>query len=236
MPRTNKTGTMAAPTQQTVEQSTAPAQEVAPAAPATDPAADPASLFDDAPPAPPVAEQPISEPAAPSEPSADDRPEGIDDEQEALPPVDPGPAVHSDGEHSSVAPTEVRLGQVTGLLHRLPLSDVLAYADPFAEKIEAMKFSANVQALQSRMRVSEGRCAPVYFTMNDDFEPEHLLAGDDALSAAKAIGLETVFVVLIDPEDAGPAQAFLNGKLGTSFGSTEDDDLVWRASGYNAES
>lgn len=253
MPRTKKPGTTIDPTQQTEDQSPAPAPAATPAAPEPAPAPDPASLFDDVPPEPPVAEQPDSEPAAPSEPSAEDRPEGIDGVQEETPPaasepvvpemhandvapVAAPPAADPDPVPSSVAPTEVRLGQATGLLHRLPLSDVLAYANPFAEKIEAMTYSAKVQALQPRMRVSEGRCAPVYFTMNDDFEPEHLLAGDDALSAAKAIGLETVFVVLIYPDDADVVQGFLNGQRDTDAGSTEDDELVWRANGYYADS
>lgn len=252
MPRTKNTGTTTAPTQQTKEQTPAPAPAVAPAAPEPEPATSPTSMFDDAPPEPPVAEQPNSELAAPSEPSAEDRPEGIDGVQEETPPTAPElvvPEMHAndmapvatptaadpDPVPSSVAPTEVRLGQATGLLHRLPLSDVLAYADTFAEKIEAMTYSAKVQALQPRMRVSEGRCAPVYFTLNDDFEPEHLLAGDDALSAAKAIGLETVFVVLIYPDDADLVQSFLNGKRDTDAGSTEDDELVWRANGYHAD-
>jgi hypothetical protein len=253
MPRTKNTGTTTAPTQQTQEQTPAPAPAVAPAAPEPEPATNPTSMFDDAPPEPPVAEQPNSEPAAPSEPSAEDRAEGVDGVQEETPPAAPElviqemhandvapvaapPAADPDSEPSSVAPTEVRLGQAIGLLHRLPLSDVLAYADTFAEKIEAMTFSAKVQALQPRMRVSEGRCAPVYFTMNDDFEPEHLLAGDDALSAAKAIGLETVFVILIYPGDADVVQGYLNGKRDTDAGSTEDDELVWQANGYHADS
>jgi hypothetical protein len=279
MPSTKKTGTKAAPKPQTEDQSTAqtPTPEAAPAAPepTPTPAADPTSMFDDAPPEPPVAEQPAVESAAPSEPSAEDRPEGIDGEQEATPPAAPEPdAPPADTEEpteptqgddqqqqpdapaaddakdqdeekpeeqpkseepSSVAPTEVRFGQVVGLLHRMPLGDVLAYADTFAEKIEAMTYSAAVQALQPRMRVSEGRCAPVYFTINDDFEPEHLIAGDDALSAAKAIGLEQVFVVLIYPEDAGAIQSYLASKAGADAPSTEDEELVWRSQGYHAD-
>lgn len=257
MPRTKRTGTMAAPKPQTEEKpvEATPTPEPAPAAPEPTPAPadDTTSLFDDAPSEPPVAEQPTSEPAASSEPSVADRPEGIDDAQAETPPATPAPVIpemHPNDvapvasppaadpapEQSSVSPTEVRLGQVTGLLHRMPLSDVLAYANMFAEKIEAMKFTAAVEALQPRMRVSEGRCAPVYFIMNDDFEPEHLIAGDDALSAAKAIGLEQVYVVLIYPEDAGAIQGYLAAKAGAGSPSTEDDDLVWRSQGYHADS
>ncbi|MCP3735626.1 hypothetical protein M9979_12155 [Sphingomonas sp. RP10(2022)] len=230
-----------------------PTPEPAPATPEPTlaPVANPTSLFDDAQPEPPVAEQPTIDPAASSEPSVEDRPEGIDDVKEETPaapvpvipemhpndvaPVASPPAADPVHEQSSVAPTEVRLGQVIGLLHRMPLGDVLSYADTFAEKIEAMTFTAAVQDLQSRMRVSEGRCAPVYFTMNDDFEPEHLIAGDDALSAAKAIGLKQVYVVLLYPEDAGAVQSYLAGKAGTASPSTEDEDLVWRSQGYHAD-
>jgi hypothetical protein len=258
MPSTRKTGTQTAPKPQTKPEAAAPETkpDAAPAAPEPDPKpeANGESMFDETPPAPPVAEQPPVEIAAPSEPAVTDRPEGIEDVKEGTPaapalevpkmhpndvaPVAMPPAADPEPEPSSVAPKEVRFGQVTGLLHRLPLSAVLAYADTFAEKIEAMTFSAPVQALQSRMRVSEGRCAPVYFTINDDFEPEHLIAGDDALSAAKAIGLEQVYVVLIYPEDAGAMQAYLSGKAGEAkedTASTEDEDLVWRSQGYHAD-
>lgn len=255
MPSTTKTGTVAAPKPQTKTQRTAPTPkpEAAPAAeePEPKPAANTDSMFDESPPAPPVAEQQTEERAAPSEPPVTDRPEGIEDvkgEPPAAPvvevpkmhpndvaPVAPSKDADEAPKQSSDAPTEVRLGQVTGLLHRMPLSTVLSYADTFAEKIEAMTFTSRVQDLQSRMRVSEGRCAPVYFTINDDFEPEHLIAGDDALSAAKAIGLEQVYVVLLYPEDAGAIQSYLAGKAGTASSTTEDEDLVWRSQGYHAD-
>lgn len=130
---------------------------------------------------------------------------------------------------SSGEPVTVRLGQATGLLHRMSLASVLDYADAFAEKIEAMQNAATVQSIKSRMRATEGRCAPIYFTMNDDGEPEHLLAGDDALAAAKAADIDKVFVVLIHPGDAGAVQAYLNDQAGKAEVSTEDDELVWRA-------
>ncbi len=248
MPRTRKTRTMANTTPQT--EATPPEPTPAPAAP-TPPEQTGQSLFDETPSEPPAAEQPPVETAASDEPSVEDRPEGIDDAQETVDlvpdvpaaPVEEEPAAKPAGEpdaepehggQSSDAPVEVRLGQVVGLLHRMPLGDVLAYADAFAEKIEALTYSVAAQDLQSRMRVSEGRCAPVYFTANDDGEPEFLLAGDDALSAAKAVELTHVFVVLIHPGDAGAVQSYLAGKLGTASASTEDDDLVWRSNGYHA--
>ncbi len=171
------------------------------------------------PPEPEPAPPPVEEPKAP-EPVAD---AGEDK------------AAETTVEQPSVAPTEIRLGQAVGLLHRMPLGDVLAYADQFAEKIEAMKLSAPVQALLPRMRVTEGRCAPIYFTSDDDGEPEFLLAGDDALSAAKEAGLEQVFVVTIHPDDAGVVQGYLAQKASTASASTEDDELVWRANGYHAD-
>ena len=255
MPNTKNARAKAAPKPQTEEKpaEVVPTPEPAPAAPEPTPAPapDPTSLFDDAQPEPPVAEQPASEPAASSQPSVEDRPEGVNDVQEETPaapapvipemhpndvaPVAMPPAADPAPEQSSDAPTDIRLGQVSALLHRMPLGDVLSYADTFAEKIEAMTFTVQVQDLQSRMRVSEGRCAPVYFTMNDDFEPEHLIAGDDALSAAKAVGLEHVYVVLVYPEDAGAVQSYIAGKAGTGSPSTEDEDLVWRSQGYHAD-
>jgi hypothetical protein len=220
-----------------------------PPAPPVPPVANGESLFDDQQTMPPAAGAPAVEIARPGEASAPDRPEGIGGEPAVTPPAaqapvvpeptaapapqakadDAGEAKEPVGEQSSGGPIEVRLGQASGLLHRLPLGLVLGFADPFAEKIEALQIAATVQALLPRMRASEGRCAPIYFTIDDDGDPEHLFAGDDALAAAKAAGIETVSVVLIHPGDAGAVQAYLNQQAGSDAVSTEDDELVWRA-------
>lgn len=154
---------------------------------------------------------------------------------EPVPAPEPTPEPEPVVGPSSVEPEEVRLGQVTGLLHRLPLGDVQGLADTFATKIEALMFTAPVQALLPRMRATEGRCAPIYFTGDDDGEPEHLVAGDDALAAAVAAGTPVVSVVVIDPRDAGALQAYLAGLAGKASTSSEDDELVWRANGYHAD-
>lgn len=145
------------------------------------------------------------------------------------------PAPEQDGGDTTVGPEEVRLGQAVGLLHRLPLEAVLARANAFAEKIAAMTYVDAVRDLQPRMRVSEGRCAPIYFTADEDGGPEHLFAGDAALSAAQAIGLEEVFVVTVPADDVGAVQAFLASQASSTFTTTEDDDLVWRANGYHTD-
>jgi hypothetical protein len=204
MPNTDKHRAKPAPKPQTTQQQSAPK-----------PTAADQSLFVDAAPAPAKAEPAPVARAAPSEASTVSRPEGAGGSK--------NPA------QSSGEPEEVRLGQAIGLLHRMPLGSVLSYAEDFAEKIEAMRYAVTVQDLLPRMRVTEGRCAPIYFTMDDDGEPEHLIAGDDALAAAKAIPLDTVFVVLVHPGDAQSVHAYLNQKASTTDASTEDDELVWRA-------
>lgn len=269
MPSTTETGSKAAPKRQTAKKPTTakPKQEAAPAAATPTPTPAPApiddSLFDDATPTPPAAEQKPIEPAAPSEPS--DTPteaqegakdEGAAEEQTAL--TDPAPASPSAPEPAapppppapepqapagqqqvdqakdkdlveqpapSASPTRVRLGRIEGALHRVPLEVVQMLAAESRSRIETLLSSPSIADLQKRMRVSEGRCAPIFFTMGEDDERPFLFAGVEAIAAAINLGLTTVSVVTIAVGDAGAAQQHLATWANGRPASTQEDVL-----------
>lgn len=150
--------------------------------------------------------------------------------------TDLGAERQADEEQSFAASGKVRLGQAIGLLHRMPLEDVLAYTKDFVDKIDALTSSAPVQALQPRMRATEGRCAPIYFVADTNGEPEHLFHGAEALSAAIALGLQKVSVITIPLEDAGAAQSYLATQAGALSNTSADDDLVMQVNAYRSSS
>lgn len=202
MPSTNDTATEG-DTQQTDGAATPPTDQ---------------SLFDDTPPAPPAAEQQTAETAdvaqdaqvpqapvysvprytapAPDVPDAPVAPEIVQEVETA--PVAP-----------SAPPTRVRLGRVYGTLHRVPLEAVQALTAECGSRIVSLQGSPAIANLQKRMRATEGRCAPIVFTLAEgDTEPK-LFSGLESVAAAMNLGLELVFVVVIDAGDAGAAQSFL---------------------------
>lgn len=220
MPRTKTPMTPTSTPLQVPDETPPPVAETVSAAPETP---SPETLFDPAPPEPLQAEPTQDEPAVPSEEASD--PASADAEPEAETP----PAVV---ETPSDEPTELRLGQAIGLLHRMPLSEVQTHLEAFQGKIAALEFSPAVRDLQPRMRATEGRCAPIYFVGDDDGEPEFLIHGVEAIAAAQGLGLETVSVVVIRHGDAGAVQSYLASQANTAPANPEDD-LVMAVTAYH---
>lgn len=131
---------------------------------------------------------------------------------------DPEPADSSGG------PQEVRMGQVAGLLHRVPTETVEAIlGEPALERVVHLRSSDTIHSLQSRMRVTDGRCAPMIFTDGFDQAPV-LFSGIESYAAAKNLGLSHISVVIIDPKDAGAVQSWITQQQAKPL--NPDDDLV----------
>lgn len=181
-------------------------------APATKPSATvtppPAAMFDTDPAATPAPAEPVepdtSSEATVAEPEAPASAESPVDEQPA--PAGDAVAAPADEAAPSDAPIRVRLGQVEGLLHRVPIGDVQAQFPNFADRIETLQGSPSIANLQQRMLATEGRCAPIVITANHEERIVAPLAGIESVAAALNIGLSHVFVVMIDAEDADQAQ------------------------------
>lgn len=165
-------------------------------------------------PAPPP-EEITPEPAAP-EPQAPQQPVGADTSEGS---------VQAAERSSSGAPTRVRLGRVEGALHRVPLEVVQMLVAESGSRIATLQSSPSIADLQNRMRVSEGRCAPIFFTMAEGDERPYLLAGIEAVAAAINLDLATLSVVTIDAGDAGAAQQHLATKANGRPASSQEDVL-----------
>jgi hypothetical protein len=122
------------------------------------------------------------------------------------PPADPAPAAVRE---PSDFPKRVRLGQVEGLLYRVPLQAVQLLLSGSADRIEVGRSSPSIAQLQERMRVTEGQCAPVVMSQKSPEDLPLLLAGVESVSCALNLGLTEVYVLTIPEEEAGQAQRHL---------------------------
>jgi hypothetical protein len=211
-------------------------------------------MFDETPPAPPAAEQQPVERAAPSEPpvapaeapvSAQEdgdakEPKGSTDQVPPAPPApEPAPEPEAasadqdegngdeqaDGADPSGSPTRVRLGRVEGVLHRVPLEVVQMLVAESGSRIETLQGSPTIADLQNRMRATEGRCAPIFFTMAEGEDRPMLFSGVEAIAAAINLALPVVSVITIKQGDAGAAQQHLVSRANGRPASSQDDLL-----------
>jgi hypothetical protein len=106
-------------------------------------------------------------------------------------------------------PKKVRMGPVKGDLHRMETRLAQMLTGSFGARIEALQGSPSVANLRSRVRETEGRCAPIIFTAAKGDRVPRLFAGLETLAAAIALGLTHVHVITIASGDAGALQSFL---------------------------
>lgn len=144
---------------------------------------------------------------------------GKDEEQEQVAPApQPEPAVSSDG------PKRIRLGQVEGLLGRVAIEAVQSIlGEPALERVELLRGSESIHDLQRRMRLSDGRCAPMIFTETAGEVPI-LFSGIDSYAAALNCGLRELSVITISPTDASAAQSWVSQQQAKP--ASADDDLL----------
>ena len=147
-------------------------------------------------------------------------PETVDDPvvQPAPPPVPPVP---------SASYEMVRIGDVEGVLACVPIAVVQAVVGPDTAKRAAALNTAAVSDLQTQMRATDARCAPMIFTRSGEGETTavHLFAGLESLAAAMRLGLEHLYVITIASDDARRAQSLL-GDLRRRPQTSADDDLL----------
>lgn len=204
------------------EQAPAPA----PAAVETAPPSAPASATE---PAPGASEEPaVAEDIAPVEDAAEDVAEEAP-VAEQVAAVDPDP----EPQHSPAASNGIRLGHVEGVLHRVPVSAVQSILADSQDRIEVLKTSAQVLALHSRVRATEGRCAPIIFSMEEGAERPHILAGLEAFAAALNVELSHVYVITVAAEDAGGVQSFLAHQANNKPADGSEEDLIRQVLSYD---
>ncbi len=153
-------------------------------------------------------------------------------------PTAPEPVANADTAAEppvSAEPSIIRLGLVEGELHRMPLADVLVHLDAFQGRIALITETSAVLDLQKRMRATEGRCAPIYFSTDDDGELEHLVQGVEAVAAAIALPLSSVFVVKVAHGDVGALQSYLAAQQAGNTPTTSEDDLLMAVNAYHQD-
>jgi len=135
----------------------------------------------------------------------------------------------------SVDIEKVALGAVLGELAKLPIDVVLSHLDDgFKARVDALRGKSTPE-MQAQMRATDGRCAPVFFTVDpDDAGAFHMFGGFENIAAAQDIGADHVFVVTIAHEDAGALQTYLTAKRRDEASQvSEEDDLYMRVHAHH---
>lgn len=193
---------------------------------------------DDKPAAAPDGAEPKAEEGAPA-PTAEEGEELFDElfgggeggpvpEDQAAPAADaeaplPDPA---DQPAPSVTSTRIMLGLVEGQLYRVPIDVVQSLLGSEAhDRINVLRSNpTSILALQDRMRATDGRCAPVFFTAPDDATvAPTIFSGIESVAAGLELGLRHLAVITVDPEDAGALQSYLVHSRSGAPAETEDD-------------
>ena len=174
-----------------------------------------------------LAEGPAEAPGGPEAPQAE-APAAPAPRAEEDAPAPPAPPESASAPEPSATRQKVRIGNVDGVLVRLPLTAVQEVLGERAHaKIAAIRANpAAIGDLQKRMRATDGRCAPVIFTIDGD-KPS-LFDGTKQIAAAMNIGLAAIDVVMIAAGDAGAVQSYL-AQLANRKPPESEDDLYVRA-------
>jgi hypothetical protein len=143
------------------------------------------------------------------------------------PPASP-PAPAEEKVENPAAPAIVQMGAVQGRLMMLPTGDVQSLlSDELKVRLDVVREHPSTLELQERVRATEGRCAPIYFTI-EPHRPPKFFAGIEQLAAALGAGVAEVPVIVIPSEDAGALQSYLAQKANSKPAETEEDDLYMR--------
>lgn len=165
---------------------------------------------------------------APAEPKAE--------EPAAAPPPAPTPASPAKADVKAskkpAKPEVFMVGGVEGVLSYVPLADLQTDLADWQGRIASLQGVDEVRRLQPRVRATDGRCAPIFFTDDGD-GGVHLFDGLSTIAAAMNAGIERVAVVIIPSDRAGEAQGvianFKRAALAQSPADAEEEELIYRA-------
>lgn len=124
------------------------------------------------------------------------------------------------------------------MIQRVSVDVVLSLlGDGLKDRIAALRGKATPEK-QARVRATDGRCAPVFFTIESSDEPVegeapelHLFDGLENIAVTQDIGSDHIFVVTIASGDAGALQSYLVARRRDEASHiSEDDDLYMRVS------
>jgi hypothetical protein len=172
------------------------------------------------------------EPADNPEPKADEGEDKAKDPAPPEPPADPKPE-KADGAAEPEVDRVYRVGDVQGVLRMVPVDAVMDFLGGDAGRVALLQGSDEARRLSRRVRATDGRCAPIFFTkvdINDRDEPPALYDGLYTLACARNLGLERVAVVMLPSGKVGAIQASIAALMRASLSADADDDeLEYRA-------
>ena len=143
---------------------------------------------------------------------------------------EPAPASRKIGQ-SSAKGEVVQVGLVEGQLLLMPLADVLGLLlDDLRLKIVELAERSPNEALEKWMRDTEGRCAPAFFTVENDVPS--FFYGSQELAIAMRLGFTDVFVILVANSDSGAVQKYLQEQMLKRRPQEDEDDLIFRAAAF----
>jgi hypothetical protein len=177
--------------------------------------------------APPPAEPPQPEPVAEEpaqEPIAEEPEQSV---ETALEPVVEQPGPQTEPVATIAVPERVQVGPIEGTLLRISPEDVLGLlGQPALDRIAFLRGNGAISDLAARMRASEGRCAPVYFTVDEEGGgAPAIFDGYEALAAALNAGMEQISMICVRHRDGDYLQGYLASQLAKP--PTDEDDLLY---------
>ena len=211
---------------------TAPAPEAivkpgVPVAPETVPTVDPVSAGE--------AEVEASQPDAPvveGEPTAD--------EPTQEPDPTPEPHVEPEPEASLAGDGVVDLGGVQCAARMMPLDVVLgALSEESLERVDRSLDTDTTAAERKLMLATDGRATPTIFSLPDDDGPPSILHGYESLAAAKLLGRNDIFVIMVPARAVEAAQShiveMMQRRNSKDQSQEDEDDLILRIHAHYRE-
>ncbi|AYJ85773.1 hypothetical protein D3Y57_07040 [Sphingomonas paeninsulae] len=106
----------------------------------------------------------------------------------------------------------------------MPIDTVLGLLGPDAlDRIATLRTTAAISDLASRVRATDGRCAPVILVESEKLQEYVFFHGFDAIAAAQTLGDSEVFVVAVPDTDMN----FLQGVIAGKGQATSEDDRIY---------
>lgn len=151
-------------------------------------------------------------------------------EEPAAPPAPPeAPKAPEEPKAATAAPDVekvYRVGDVVGVLRMVPVDVVMDMLGGDAGRVALLQGSDEARRLSRRVRATDGRCAPIFFTkvdISDKNEEPALFDGLYTLACAMNLGLERIAVVLLPSGEVGAIQASIAGLMRASLSNDTDD-------------
>lgn len=92
--------------------------------------------------------------------------------------------------------------------------------------------NSETRRLQARVRATDGRCAPVFFSHREGEEEIHLFSGLRTIAAAMNAGMPKVAMVILPADEIGKAQGAIVSLEQSSYAAVGDEEeMLYRA--YN---